>query len=140
MKLTLVTPEKKILTGQEVESILVPAYRGELNILEGHTPLVTTLETGIMRWKIKGEDRFHYAVVSWGYAEVFPNGVDILADIADLPEDINVEEAQKYLNDAKTKVTAAALTEDDYENLYRGIRRVEAGIDLASNYNTSPKH
>lgn len=130
MKLTLVTPEKKILTGQEVESILVPAYRGELNILEGHTPLVTSLDTGIMRWKIKGQDKFHYAVVSWGYCEVFPNGVDILADVADLPDDVDLSECQTYLAQAQKRLVHESLSEVEYENLSRGIKRVEADMDL----------
>lgn len=130
MRLTLVTPEKKILTGQEVESVVVPAYRGELNILDGHTPLITTLDTGIMKWKIKGEDRFHYAVVSWGYCEVFPNGVDILAETANLPEDVNLDEMKAYVDKAKNRLATESLTDDEYENLSRGIKRSEADTEL----------
>lgn len=130
MRLTLVTPEKKILTGQEVESITVPAFRGELNILDGHTPLITTLDTGIMRWKIKGQDRFHYAVVSWGYCEVFPNGVDILAEAVDLPEDVNMDEMQAYVQKAKSRLATESLSDDEYETLSRGIKRGEADAEV----------
>ena len=56
-KLTIVTPEKRILVGQEVEEVTVPAFKGELNILPGHAPLMTTLETGVMKWKLKGRVR-----------------------------------------------------------------------------------
>lgn len=130
MKLTLVTPEKKILIGQDVESVIVPAYRGELNILDGHTPLITTLDTGIMSWKIKGQDRFHYAVVSWGYCEVFPNGIDILAEAADLPDDVNVEDARIYMEKAKKQLATESLTDDEYEKLTHGIKRGEAGSEV----------
>ena len=128
MKLTLVTPEKKILTGQEVESILVPAFRGELNILDGHTPLITTLDTGIMKWKIKGQDKFHYAVVSWGYCEVFPNGVDILAEVASLPEDVNLADCEVYLAKTKSRLATESLSDDEYEKLSRGVKRAEADM------------
>lgn len=132
MKLTIVTPEKKILTGQEVESLVVPAYRGELNILDGHTPLVTSLDTGIMRWKLKGQDKYHYAVISWGYCEVFPNGVDILADAADLQDDVNLDECQKYMEEAKKRISTESLSDEDYENLTRGIKRAEADMNLVN--------
>ena len=47
--LTLVTPEKKLLTDVEIEEIIVPAFRGELNILPGHAPLMSTLGIGLLR-------------------------------------------------------------------------------------------
>lgn len=130
MKMTLLTPEKRVLTGADVESVVVPAYRGELNILEGHTPLVTTLDTGIMRWKVKGQDRFHYAVISWGYCEVYPNGIDILAETADLPEDINLTDAEAYVQKAKTRLAAESLNDTDFADLARSIKRGEANIEV----------
>tara|TARA_B110001454_G_scaffold219198_1_gene251538 strand:+ start:109325 stop:109732 length:408 start_codon:yes stop_codon:yes gene_type:complete len=130
MKMTLVTPEKRILTGADVESVTVPAYRGELNILEGHTPLVTTLDTGIMRWKVKGSDRFQYAVISWGYCEVYPNGIDILAETADLPEDINLTDAQAFIDKAKARLAAESLSDADYADLSRVVKRGESSIEV----------
>ncbi|MBL7544621.1 MAG: ATP synthase F1 subunit epsilon [Bdellovibrionaceae bacterium] len=130
MKMTLVTPEKKILTGAEVDSVLVPAYRGELNILDGHTPLVTTLDTGIMRWKLKGSDRFNYAVISWGYCEVYPNGIDILAETADLPEDISQTEAQTFIEKANKRLASESLSDSDYADLSRMIKRGEANLEI----------
>lgn len=131
MKMTLLTPEKRVLTGAEVESVVVPAHRGELNILEGHTPLVTTLDTGIMRWKVKGQDRFHYAVISWGYCEVYPNGIDILAQTADLPEDVNLAEAQAYVEKAKNRLATESLNDLDFADLARSIKRGEASIEVS---------
>jgi F-type H+-transporting ATPase subunit epsilon len=130
MKMTLVTPEKRILTGADVESVTVPAFRGELNILEGHTPLVTTLDTGIMRWKVKGSDRFQYAVISWGYCEVYPNGIDILAETADLPEDVNLTDAQSFIDKAKARLAAESLTDADYADLSRVVKRGESRIEV----------
>ena len=93
-KLTIVTPEKRLLLNQEVEEVTVPAFKGELNILPGHAPLITTLETGVMKWKLKGDAKQFQAVISWGYCQVSPEGVNILSDIADLPEEIDVDGAE----------------------------------------------
>ncbi len=131
MKMTLLTPEKRVLTGAEVDSVVLPAHRGELNVLEGHTPLVTTLDTGIMRWKLKGSDRFQYAVISWGYCEVYPNGIDILAETADLPEDINLADAQAYIEKAKSRLATESLNDADFEDLARSIKRSEAGLEVS---------
>lgn len=130
MKMTLVTPQKKILTGADVESVLVPAFRGELNILEGHTPLVTTLDTGIMRWKTKGTDHFSYAVISWGYCEVYPNGIDILAEFADLPEEVDEAEAKAIMAEATKRLSTQSLTDSEYADEARNIKRSEADIAL----------
>lgn len=130
MNLTFVTPERKILVNQDVDEITIPAFRGELNILPGHAPLVTTLNTGIMKWVIKGEATAKKAVVSWGYCEVSPVGITILADMADLPEDIDKEEAQSYLKDAYVKSNSEQLDEKARESLEREISRVQAQLEL----------
>lgn len=130
MKLTLVTPEKKVVTGAEVDSVLVPAYRGELNILEGHTPLVTTLDTGIMRWKVKGSEGYSHAVISWGYCEVFPNGVDILAEFVDLPEEVDEIEAKEIMASATKRLSTESLTDSEYADAARNVKRGEADIAL----------
>lgn len=131
MKMTLSTPEKRVLTGAEVDSVVVPAHRGELNILEGHTPLVTTLDTGIMRWKVKGQDHFQYAVISWGYCEVYPNGIDILAETADLPEDVDLADAQMYIDKARSRLASESLNDADFADMARTIKRGEANIEVS---------
>ncbi len=93
LMLTLVTPEKKLLTDVEVEEVFVPGFRGELNILPGHAPLMTTLSTGVMRYRLKGSTELKSVVVSWGYCEVNPNGVLILAETAERAEEIDQDRA-----------------------------------------------
>ena len=74
-KFSLVTPEKKFVTEIDVEEVIVPAFRGELDILPGHSPLVTTLSPGVLRYKEAGKSEFTQAALSWGYCEVSPEGV-----------------------------------------------------------------
>jgi F-type H+-transporting ATPase subunit epsilon len=113
-KLTLVTPQKKLLSEVEVEEIIVPADKGELNILPGHAPLMTTLRAGIFRVRMKGASEFKSAAISWGYCEVSPTGVSVLADTAEWPEEINRPRAEEQYKVAQARLQEAGLTPDDY--------------------------
>lgn len=131
-KFTLVTPEKKIVMDQEVDSVIIPAVRGELNILSGHTPLITTLETGVVQWREKGKETFnHVAVVSWGYCEIFPGGVDILAEIADLPSEVDVEECKRYIASGEKRLNSEVLDDETFESVSREIKRMRADLEIA---------
>lgn len=130
-KLTFLTPEKKLVIDQEIETVILPAYRGELQILPGHSPLMTTLSTGIVAWKLKGESGFKKAVISWGYCQVYTSGVYLLADIADLPHEIDVKESNEYLNKAESRLATEFLDDDHWNSLQREIARVKADLILA---------
>jgi F-type H+-transporting ATPase subunit epsilon len=128
-KLTLLTPDKKVFVDQEIEDVTVPAYRGELNILPGHAPLITTLSTGIMRWRLKGESEYRSIIVSWGYCQITPTGVDVLADMVDTPEDIDVENAKSTI-DQNEKRLLESLDEDQWDEAQREIARARAHLDV----------
>lgn len=130
-KLTIVTPEKRLLLNQEVEEVSVPAFKGELNILPGHAPLITTLETGVIKWKLQGVEKQFQAVISWGYCQVSPEGVNILSDIADLPEDVDVDAKKQLLNDAEKKLANETLNEEEWNIAQRDIARARADIEIA---------
>jgi F-type H+-transporting ATPase subunit epsilon len=128
-KLTLLTPDKKIVVDQEIEDVTVPAFRGELNILPGHAPLITTLSTGIMRWRSKGESEQRSIIVSWGYCQITPTGVDVLADVVDLPEDVNPEDAKATLAEGEKRLLES-LDDDQWEQVQRDIARARAHLDV----------
>lgn len=129
-KLTLVTPEKKLVLDQELEKIIVPGERGELDILPGHSPLITTLSTGILRWKLRSEPKENEAVISWGYCEIHPDGVDILADIIDFKEDISLEQAQKKIMDNEQRLLNDSLNDADWDGTQREVQRGRAQLEL----------
>lgn len=133
-KLTIVTPEKRILIGQEVEEVTVPAFKGELNILPGHAPLITTLETGVMKWKMKGKERQEIAVISWGYCQVSPEGVNILANIADLPEEIDIEETKTELAEVEKRAMNEFIGDAEWAEFQRDWTRARAKLDVATTY------
>lgn len=128
-KLTIVTPEKKLVIKQEVDEITVPAFKGELNVLPGHSPLITTLETGVVKWKLSGKEEMNKAAISWGYCQIAPDGVHILADIAEFPEEIDYETEMKELAVADAKLANETLSDEEWKNVQREIALSRAGIE-----------
>jgi F-type H+-transporting ATPase subunit epsilon len=125
LKLTLVTPEKKLLADTEVEEIFVPGFRGELNILPGHSPLMTTLSTGVVRYRLKGAPDLKSVIVSWGYCEVNPQGVVVLAETAERPEDIDEERALAAWKIAAERLASPDLDEEARAKFMRKKQRAD---------------
>ncbi len=129
--LTLVTPEKKIVAGQEVEEVFVPGYRGELNILPGHAPLLTALRPGVLKYRLKGQERLNYVSVSGGYCQVNPTGVNVMAEAAERPEELNVARSEAVLKDVESRMLNEVLDEVTLKKSQEKIARARARLDLA---------
>jgi F-type H+-transporting ATPase subunit epsilon len=112
--LSVVTPSKKLLTDHEIEEVFVPAYKGELNILEGHAPLMSTLETGILKYRLKSESQLHEVAISWGYLEVSHDHVSVLAETAESSVEINVSRAEEAKNKAEKSLLNADLEQHEF--------------------------
>lgn len=130
-KLNVLTPERKAVFDQEITEVSVPAYSGEMTILPGHAPLITTLGTGILRYKIKGLEKSYRAVVSWGYCEVSPTAVNVLAEFMQTPEEVVVEASEKNLVAAEQKLVTQILNDADYEATVNEAKKARAAINLA---------
>jgi F-type H+-transporting ATPase subunit epsilon len=92
-KLTLqvVTPEHDV-AHDEVDFVEMPALDGDIGVLPGHAPLLTELGTGVLMYRSNGVQ--HFAAVAGGFAEVLPDRVILLAEVAELGENIDVARAQ----------------------------------------------
>lgn len=130
--LTLVTPEKKILSGAEIEEVFVPAAAGELNVLPGHAPLMTTLETGVLRYRLKGESTFYPVAISWGYAQVNPNGINVLAETAERPEDIDITRADQSLKEAQAFMNSDGVTAENVDKYRNKILRAQVRKEVGT--------
>ena len=95
LRLTLVTPLKKVLESVEVSEIRIPADKGELTIFPDHSPLVTTLHTGVLTYVKKGSTEPLKAVITWGYCEIINGEVNLLAETAETLDKIDVELSKK---------------------------------------------
>ena len=131
LKLTLVTPFKKLTTDLSVEEILVPGYVGELDILPGHAPLVTSLKTGVLRYREAGKSDMKSAAISWGYCEVFGDHVSVLAETAEWPEEIDVERAKAALSTAEQKLTSFVGEDYNLEKYSAKLERAYVRLSVA---------
>lgn len=92
MHLTVVTPERKLID-QEVEEVLLPGSEGYFGVLPGHAPMLSALKVGEISYRHGGRTRL--LSVAWGFAEVLPERVRVLADVAERAEDIDAERAAR---------------------------------------------
>ena len=91
LKLEVVTPERKVLS-EEIVSLIVPAIEGYLGILPNHAPIISGLEPGVIKYKVGGD--YKKMAISGGFLEVSANKASILANTAELAEEIDVQRAQ----------------------------------------------
>ena len=119
INLTVVTRERKIVDAQ-VDEVILPASDGELGVLPGHTPLLATLRIGPLRYR--SGSRVERLVISWGFAEVLPDRVIVLAERGFLPTEIDRAEAERERIAAEREI--ADLSSHDPE-----FARVEARLE-----------
>src|SRR2546421_4973201 len=110
LTLTVVTRERKIAE-VDVDEVVLPATDGEIGVLPGHTPLLTTLRIGEMRYRNGG--RVERMVLSWGFAEVLPDRVIVLAERGVLPAEIDFAAAERERSEAEREL--AYLSSHDPE-------------------------
>lgn len=126
-KLNLVTPEKSIVTGSEIDEVSVPAHRGVLDILPGHAPLMTTLEPGVLSYRLKGEEA-KKVIISWGYCQVSPEGVNVLAELATEPSEINIEKANAAIKSLEARLLGETLDDENWARVQHDLARARAEV------------
>lgn len=125
--LEIVTPERKVY-GQEADMIIVRGVEGELGILPNHIPLVTPLKIAPLEVK-KGGVR-EVIAISGGFMEVRKDKVVILAESAELPEEIDVDRA-KAAKERAEKRLQAKRDDIDYRRAEMALLRAVTRIDVA---------
>ncbi len=104
--LEVVTPERQLLS-QQVDEVIAPGSEGEFGVLPGHCHFLSTLRIGELRYRVDGQT--HSMAVLWGFAEVTPTKVTIMAEIAEKAEDIDVERAAAKVAEAERRLQAGGL-------------------------------
>ena len=129
--LQVVTPER-MLVREQVDEVQVPGVSGYFGVLPGHTPLLAALSVGEL-WYRKGQEKTSLSIV-YGFAEVLPDRVTILAQLAEHPDDIDVERAE-----AARKRAAERLDQKgdvDFERariaLMKSLTRLQVASRIAS--------
>jgi F-type H+-transporting ATPase subunit epsilon len=129
--LEVVTPDKSVVS-EEVQIVVAPGTEGEFGVLIGHTPFLTTLKTGAVRYKdTGGTERMIF--VSGGFAEALPDRVTILAESAERRREIDIERArtaleraEKRLEEAREDRVAYARAKAELERAINRIRIAES--------------
>lgn len=126
IRLELVTPEGGKVFGSDIDMLIVRSRAGELGILPKHARLLTELLPHAMRIKAEGTE--YLAAIGGGFMEVTPDKITILADSAELPEDIDVDRAKSAYKRAEDRITSYKNSPKDSEI---DIRRAEAALARA---------
>src|SRR5262249_48225140 len=104
IELNIVTPDRGVVRVQ-VDEVEIPGAQGYFGVLPGHTPMLAELAVGEL-WYRKGQDKT-YLAIAYGFAEVLPDRVTILAQIAERAEDIDVERAEQSKQRAEARLQQA---------------------------------
>ena len=128
IKLEVVTPEKSVVS-EEAQIVMAPGSLGEFGVLIGHTPFLTTLKIGTIRYKdVGGSEK--YVFVNSGFAEALPDKVTVLAESAERRKDIDIERAKDAMKRAEERLAEDRSNENiDFNRariaLTRAVERIK---------------
>ena len=126
-QLEIVTPEKLIIR-DSADEIQIPGRNGYIGVLPGHAPLITELGAGEISYRSHGQ--LHRFSMAWGFAEVLPDRVTVLAETVEPAEEIDVPRAQQSLAKAED-LLKAAQSEAEFALATDKIRRAQARLEVS---------
>jgi len=125
-QLEVVTPDR-LVVNETASEATIPGKTGYLGVLPGHAPLITELAVGEIAYRTGGQ--LKRLAVAWGFAEVLPTKVTILAETAEKAEEIDVARAQSARQRAQAELSKAGLTGDT--DAQAALDRANARLDVA---------
>lgn len=135
LRLEFVTPERA-LVHEDVDEVEIPGEDGYFGVLPGHAPLLAALQPGEL-WYRRGGER-HFAFVAGGFAEVLPDRVAILAQVAEKAEEIDIQRAEaskRRAEDRLARPTSDLDTARARVALLRSLMRLQVSARRGS-----PRH
>jgi F-type H+-transporting ATPase subunit epsilon len=132
LTLEIVTPDRSVVTDR-VDEVELPGAEGYFGVLPGHTPLLATLQVGEM-WYRKGSEKF-YLSIAFGFAEVLPDRVTILAEVAERSDEIDVSRAEAAKKRAEERVAKPA-PDIDFERARLALMKSVVRLQVATRART----
>jgi F-type H+-transporting ATPase subunit epsilon len=126
IQLEIVTPERLVVE-DAVEEVTIPGKSGYLGILPGHAPLITEVAVGQIAYRSAGSVK--RLAVAWGFAEVLPEKVTILAETAEKSEEIDVSRAQSAKQRAEEELRKAGTAGN--ADAQSALERATTRLDVA---------
>lgn len=130
-QLEIVTPDKMVVR-DVAEECQIPGKNGYIGVLPGHAPLITELAVGEITYR--SNNYTHHLSVAWGFAEVLPDKVTILAQTAERAEEINVKRAEEAKQRAEERLKGAS-PDTDFARAQDAFSRAEARLQVAQKKN-----
>jgi F-type H+-transporting ATPase subunit epsilon len=127
LDLQIVTPDR-LLVREQVDEVEIPGSEGYFGVLPGHTPMLASLAVGEL-WFRKGQEKF-YLSIAFGFAEVLPDRVTILARLAERPGEIDVERADAARKRAEERL-AHPRPDIDYERARIALTKSLARLQVS---------
>ena len=127
IELQIVTPER-LLVHEQVDELQIPGVAGYFGVLPGHTPLLAALSVGEL-WYRKGQEKTYLAIVN-GFAEVLPDRVTILAQLAERADEIDAERAEAARQRASERLAGKA--DVDYERARVALMKAMTRLQVSS--------
>jgi F-type H+-transporting ATPase subunit epsilon len=118
LTLEIVTPDRALLR-EEIDEVVLPGSQGDFGVLPGHTPLLSTLKIGEL-WYRQAQER-HYLAIAFGFVEVLPDRVTVLAQVGERAQEIDVQRAELAKQRAEQRLAQAQaqaqpqLTQIDFD-------------------------
>jgi F-type H+-transporting ATPase subunit epsilon len=120
----------RMLVNEQVDEVVIPGAEGYFGVLPGHTPLLATLQVGQL-WYRRGQD-VQYLSIAFGFAEVQPDRVTILAQIAERADEIDVARAEAAKRRAEERLARTATIDIDFERARIALMKALVRLQVAS--------
>lgn len=128
LRLEFVTPDRAIVH-EDVDEVELPGEEGLFGVLPGHAPLLAALKTGPMSYRKGAEKQF--AFIDSGFAEVLPDRVSVLAQVAERAEDIDIARAEAAKRRAEEQLARPPVVDFDAERARIALLRAIARLQVA---------
>lgn len=133
LTLEIVTPERA-LVNEQVDEVYLPGSQGYFGVLPGHAPLLATLQVGELWYRI-GQQK-HYLAIAFGFVEVLPDRVTVLAQIAEKAAEIDVARAEAARRRAEQRLAAGPRADMDFERARIALMKSLIRLQVATRART----
>jgi len=132
IQLQIVSADRS-LVNQTVDEVEIPGFDGYFGVLPGHTPMLAVLSVGEL-WYRQGSEK-HYVAIAFGFAEVLPDRVTILAELAERPDEIDIARAEAARKRAEARLTSPP-PDMDFERVRVALMKAMIRIQVSSKART----
>jgi F-type H+-transporting ATPase subunit epsilon len=127
--LNILTPEKVVFS-DSIEMVTAPGSLGEFGVLPGHAAFITTLDIGEV--SLKKENREDHVAISGGFAEVVNDKVTILAEAAELAQEIDIKRAETAKIQAEEKLKSLSFDDSQFSEVALALKRATNRIKVSA--------